>query len=31
MTPPTPQQVRGAVALLGLILLIVLWRLWPLL
>ena len=31
MISPTPQQVRGAVALLALILLVVLWRLWPLL
>ena len=28
---PTRQQVKGAVILLGLILLVVLWRLWPLL
>jgi len=26
---PTREQVRGTVILLGLILLIVLWRLWP--
>ena len=26
---PTRQQVRGTVILLGLILLIVFWRLWP--
>jgi len=31
MTAPTPAQVRGATALLALVLLIVLWRLWPLL
>jgi hypothetical protein len=31
MTAPTPPQVRGAATLLALILLIVLWRLWPLL
>jgi hypothetical protein len=28
---PTRQQVRGAVTLLGLILLLVLWRLWSVL
>jgi hypothetical protein len=28
---PTPQQVRGAVIVLGALLLFVLWRLWPLL
>jgi hypothetical protein len=28
---PTRQQVRGAVLLLGAILVLVLWRLWPLL
>ena len=28
---PTRQQVKGAVILLGLILLVALWRLWPLL
>lgn len=28
---PTREQVRGTVILLGLILLIVLWRLWPVL
>jgi len=26
---PTREQVRGTVILLGLVLLIVLWRLWP--
>jgi hypothetical protein len=31
MTSPTSPQVRGAVTILALILLIVLWRLWPLL
>jgi hypothetical protein len=31
MTSPTPPQVRGAVAILAVILLLVLWRLWPLL
>jgi len=31
MSSPTPQQVRGAAALLAVVLLIVLWRLWPLL
>ena len=31
MTSPTPQQVRGAAALLAVILLVVLWRLWTLL
>jgi hypothetical protein len=30
MTPTRP-QVRGTVVLLGLILVIVLWRLWPIL
>ena len=28
---PTRQQVRGAVILLGAILLVVVWRLWPIL
>jgi hypothetical protein len=31
MRPPTREQVRGAVVLLGIILLLTLWRLWPLL
>jgi hypothetical protein len=26
---PTRQQVRGTVILLGIILVVVLWRLWP--
>jgi hypothetical protein len=31
MTAPTRPQVRGAVVLLAVVLVIVLWRLWPLL
>jgi hypothetical protein len=31
VTAPTREQVRGAVVLLGVILLLVLWRLWRLL
>jgi hypothetical protein len=31
VSAPSPQQVRGAVILLGAILLLVLWRLWRLL
>ena len=31
MNAPTAPQVRGAAVLLFLILLVVLWRLWPLL
>jgi hypothetical protein len=33
MTAPTPirSQVRGAVVILAVVLIIVLWRLWPLL
>jgi hypothetical protein len=28
---PTREQIKGAAILLGLVLLLVLWRLWPLL
>jgi hypothetical protein len=31
MTPPTRAQVRGAVVILAVVLVVVLWRLWPLL
>jgi hypothetical protein len=31
MTTPTRSQVRGAVVILAVVFLVVLWRLWPLL